>query len=70
MEATLKKTTTPGHDTRRRIFAALLGTLTLGFWWCDDCERVTERIEDDHGQPAHCSHCGSHNIHHEKPLPA
>jgi len=67
-----KTPTMPMHGTRRRIFARLQHALTVGFWWCDDCDRVTERIEDDHGQPAHCGHpdCGSHRITYKKPLPA
>jgi rubrerythrin len=36
--------------------------LTEGFWFCRDCDCITEREEGEQGQPAHCGHCGSHKI--------
>jgi hypothetical protein len=49
-----------------RLASAMWGrfknALRSGFWFCDDCQTSCERIEDDHGQPAHCHRCGSHRI--------
>lgn len=39
-------------------------TLRAGFWFCNDCDRVTDIIESDHGQPNKCGHCNSTNITH------
>lgn len=60
------------QEIRRRMNERFLNALKNGFWYCDDCERPTERIEDDHGQPAKCghAHCGSSRITYHRPLPA
>ncbi len=46
------------HNLQRCIEEFLL----LGYWFCTDCKMTTERMEDDHGQPAHCSRCGGHHL--------
>jgi DNA-directed RNA polymerase subunit RPC12/RpoP len=40
----------------------LLSALSGPYWFCADCEKVTEREEGEQGQPAHCQRCGSHRI--------
>ena len=42
--------------------------LRSGFWFCNDCRTSCERIEDDHGQPAHCHRCRSHRIEWNAPV--
>ncbi|MGH7979970.1 MAG: hypothetical protein ACREE6_11395 [Limisphaerales bacterium] len=49
---------------RRKIDAILL----YGAWHCHDCDSFCERIEDDHGQPAHCHRCRSHKLYLVGPL--
>ena len=39
-----------------------------GFYYCNDCDCRTERIEGEQGQPAHCSRCGGHRITWNPPL--
>ena len=39
----------------------------MGYWYCYDCDRPTEREESDHGQPAHCARCHSHKIRYVEP---
>jgi len=39
-----------------------LGGHSEGYWWCYDCEKVTEREEGEQGRPAHCNRCQSHRI--------
>jgi hypothetical protein len=51
------------HDAGERTLSQLART---GFWFCQDCNRTTERIESDHGQPARCGHpdCKSTRLKH------
>ena len=61
--------TAPAVETaRRRIVARHFDALLSGYWWCVSCERVTERIESDQGQPAACGHCGSPRIRYHRAL--
>jgi hypothetical protein len=39
-----------------------------GYWFCQSCNAPTERIEDDHGQPAHCERCRSPRIYFVQPI--
>lgn len=52
---------------KRRIKSNLQRLFTAGFWFCNDCERVCERIEGEHGQPSHCSHCQGYRIEFTRP---
>lgn len=45
-----------------------LGGQTEGYWYCYDCEKVTEREEGEQGQPAHCLFCRSHRIRYVEPI--
>jgi len=40
----------------------LVDLAVSGFWFCLSCQKVTERIEDDHGRVAHCLFCESPRI--------
>lgn len=40
---------------------ALAALAVTGFWFCESCERVTERIDHDY-LPAKCARCGSPRI--------
>lgn len=70
MPLTLEKKAAPGHDTRRRIESKLTHLMANGFWFCADCKRVTDRVEGENGQPAHCLHanCKSYRIHFQKAI--
>lgn len=48
----------PAAEIGREIKDALSKLFVAGFWFCHDCNRVCERVEGEHGQPAHCSRCG------------
>lgn len=61
------KTAAEVHQLRRRLCVSLEHALRAGFWWCDDCENITQPVESDHGQPTRCEHCGSHRISFERP---
>lgn len=50
------------EEIRRKLALQMEIILTQGIWFCKDCGRGCDRIEDDHGQPAHCNRCGSHRI--------
>lgn len=39
-----------------------------GFWFCNDCDCICERIEGEQGQPAHCNRCGGHRIEWNPPI--
>lgn len=64
MTSTLKKAPSADPHLRRRIAARLRTVISKHHWFCLDCQRPTERMEDDHGQPAFCGHadCGSHRL--------
>lgn len=51
-----------------RLSTRLNFALSGGGWWCHDCQRQTERIEGEQGQPATCERCGSHRIEYQPPL--
>ena len=46
-------------DQLKRKIESVFAT---GFWFCNDCDCMCERIEGEQGQPAHCATCGSHRI--------
>lgn len=52
----------------RALKAKLSQVFRDGFWFCDDHQGRCERVEDDHGQPAHCDACGSHRLTWVKPV--
>jgi hypothetical protein len=66
----MKTQTKPASDgqIRRRILSRLLLALENGGWWCRDCERATDRVEGEQGQPAHCERCLSHRIEYQPPV--
>ena len=50
-------------DLDRKLKLWRFATAVLsGFWFCADCQDITERIEGEQGQPAHCERCGGHRI--------
>jgi len=51
----------------RELKARVTILLTEGFWFCNACEHTCERIEGEHGQPAHCKHCGSAKLEYYPP---
>lgn len=56
-----------GRRIKLRIASRLKHLCATGFWWCNDCERVTERIESDHGQPHFCERCQSNSLTYHPP---
>lgn len=38
--------------------ASLIDATVSGYYWCKSCCHVASPIEDDHGQPPQCNHCG------------
>ena len=54
--------------TRQKLSQHFESLLHLGFWFCKDCQRECQRIEDDHGQPASCHRCHGHRIHFVEPI--
>jgi len=53
---------------RAKIKHQLDVLLHEGFWLCSNCEKIADRVEDDHGQPARCGSCGSHKISWNPPI--
>lgn len=53
---------------RERLKEAFRQALTNGYWWCNVCECICERIEGEQGEPAHCHRCGSHRIEFQKAI--
>jgi Zn finger protein HypA/HybF involved in hydrogenase expression len=71
MTTTTSQSVLPGarRINRRKEFTAMRQmacrvhqAMENGFWWCNDCQNITERVEGEQGQPAHCEKCGSHRI--------
>lgn len=58
------KLSRPGRLMLNRIS---LVTALQGFWFCSDCEQITERMEGEQGQPAYCLKCGSYRIKFHRP---
>jgi uncharacterized paraquat-inducible protein A len=52
------------HQLQRNIETVLMN----GFYFCDDCDCMCERMEGEQGQPAHCSRCGGHRINWNPPV--
>jgi len=52
----------------QKIKAKLTEIFKNGFWFCLDCQSRCERMEDEHGQPAHCDLCGSPRLQWNPPL--
>lgn len=57
----------PSWETGRKIELRLTHLMATGFWFCLDCERVTERCEGENGQPHYCLHCKGHNLRQQRP---
>lgn len=53
---------------RQKLHRQITDVLNNGSWQCDDCDSFCDRIEGEHGQPAHCHRCGSHRIKFVPPL--
>lgn len=53
---------------RQKLHRQIDEILKNGSWYCQDCDLFCDRIEDDHGQPAHCNRCHSPRIHFVEPF--
>lgn len=57
-----ERTPASKYPLQRRLWARISHALESSGWYCLDCEKPTERIEGEHGQPAACERCGSCRI--------
>lgn len=48
--------------------AKLTDAFKNGYWFCLNCQRLTERIEPDNGQPAFCARCRSPRLEYHPPI--
>lgn len=53
---------------RLSIDLNLVDLCATGFWFCRACQRVTERVDDDHTGMAHCAICRSPRIRWNPPV--